>query len=191
MQTRRPWPLFVSSNNLPPSCFVSIAKNRLLPCKRSLTRCSARQADRVVGPRKPPERRRNPQPALAADCHRAGGVVIVMASVFVFLLYRRVRKTNRKLRVVNQQLEFHSIRDPLTGLLQPPCLFVFYDVSTGRPWAGAVKTTAPMVCCCSTSTISRTSMTPWATLPVTACSLSGQAPALCRARERHGDALGR
>jgi diguanylate cyclase (GGDEF)-like protein len=45
-----------------------------------------------------------------------GAVVTIMGGVFVFLLYRRVRKTNRQLREANQQLEFHSIRDPLTGL---------------------------------------------------------------------------
>ncbi len=59
-----------------------------------------------------------------------GAVVIVMASVFVFLLYRRVRKTNRKLRVVNQQLEFHSIRDPLTGLFNRRA---FLDLMKKRP----------------------------------------------------------
>lgn len=45
-----------------------------------------------------------------------GAVVTVMGGVFVFLLYRRVRKSNSKLREANQQLEFHSVRDPLTGL---------------------------------------------------------------------------
>ncbi len=45
-----------------------------------------------------------------------GAAVTVMGGVFVFLLYRRVRKTNAKLREANLQLEFHSVRDPLTGL---------------------------------------------------------------------------
>jgi diguanylate cyclase (GGDEF)-like protein len=45
-----------------------------------------------------------------------GAVATIMAAVFVFLLYRRVRKTNQKLREANKQLEFHSVRDPLTGL---------------------------------------------------------------------------
>jgi diguanylate cyclase (GGDEF)-like protein len=45
-----------------------------------------------------------------------GAVVTVMGGVFFFLLYRRVRKTNRKLREANQKLEFQSVRDPLTGL---------------------------------------------------------------------------
>ncbi len=35
-----------------------------------------------------------------------------MAAVFVFLLYRRVRRTNLKLREANKQLEFHSVREP-------------------------------------------------------------------------------
>lgn len=43
-------------------------------------------------------------------------VLTVAAGGFVYLLYLRVRKTNAKLREVNQQLEFHAVRDPLTGL---------------------------------------------------------------------------
>ena len=45
-----------------------------------------------------------------------GAIVTVMAGIFVYLLYRKVRKTNAKLREANKQLEFHSVRDPLTGL---------------------------------------------------------------------------
>ena len=45
-----------------------------------------------------------------------GAVVTVMAGVFMFMLYRKVRKANEKLHEANQQLEFHSVRDPLTGL---------------------------------------------------------------------------
>ncbi|MBI2747151.1 MAG: GGDEF domain-containing protein [Burkholderiales bacterium] len=45
-----------------------------------------------------------------------GAVVTVMGGFFVFLLYRRVQRTNEKLRQANQQLEFHASRDPLTGL---------------------------------------------------------------------------
>jgi len=45
-----------------------------------------------------------------------GALVTVMGGIFVFLLYRRVRKTNARLREANLQLEFHSVRDPLTGL---------------------------------------------------------------------------
>lgn len=43
-------------------------------------------------------------------------IVTVMVGIFMFLLYRRVRKANQKLHEANQQLEFHSVRDPLTGL---------------------------------------------------------------------------
>ncbi|MFZ6844085.1 diguanylate cyclase [Undibacterium sp. RuTC16W] len=45
-----------------------------------------------------------------------GAVVTVMAGIFIFLLYRRVRRANEKLLEANQQLEFHAVRDPLTGL---------------------------------------------------------------------------
>jgi diguanylate cyclase (GGDEF)-like protein len=45
-----------------------------------------------------------------------GAIVTVMGGVFVYLLYRRVRQANQQLLEVNQQLEFHSVRDPLTGL---------------------------------------------------------------------------
>lgn len=45
-----------------------------------------------------------------------GAMLTVMAGVFIFLLYRRVRKTNAKLVEANLQLEFHAVRDPLTGL---------------------------------------------------------------------------
>lgn len=52
-----------------------------------------------------------------------GAIVTVMGGVFVFLLYRRVRKTNQKLREANQQLEFHAVRDPLTGLFNRRSFF--------------------------------------------------------------------
>lgn len=45
-----------------------------------------------------------------------GSLVAVMAGIFVYLLYRKVKQTNNKLEEANQELEFHSIRDPLTGL---------------------------------------------------------------------------
>jgi len=47
----------------------------------------------------------------------------VMGGIFVFLLYRRVRKTNRQLREANKQLEFHAVRDPLTGLFNRRSFF--------------------------------------------------------------------
>ena len=52
-----------------------------------------------------------------------GAIVTVMGGVFVFLLYRRVRKTNQKLREANKQLEFHAVRDPLTGLFNRRSFF--------------------------------------------------------------------
>lgn len=63
-----------------------------------------------------------------------GAVVTVMGGVFVFLLYRRVRKTNEKLREANQQLEFHSVRDPLTGLFNRRS---FLELMKKRPVDGA------------------------------------------------------
>nr|WP_315484771.1 tetratricopeptide repeat-containing diguanylate cyclase [uncultured Undibacterium sp.] len=45
-----------------------------------------------------------------------GAMVTIMVGVFIFMLYRKVKQTNAKLEEVNQQLEFHSVRDPLTGL---------------------------------------------------------------------------
>ena len=45
-----------------------------------------------------------------------GAVVTVMAGIFIFLLYRRVSKVNEQLQNANVQLEFHAVRDPLTGL---------------------------------------------------------------------------
>lgn len=45
-----------------------------------------------------------------------GGVIAAAFGLFAFHLYRRVKKSNQLLRQLNLQLEFHSIRDPLTGL---------------------------------------------------------------------------
>lgn len=66
-----------------------------------------------------------------------GVIVTVMGGVFVFLLYRRVRKTNLKLREANKQLEFHAVRDPLTGLFNRRSFFELMNkravnASTGR-----------------------------------------------------------
>ncbi|WP_423186053.1 diguanylate cyclase [Alishewanella sp. d11] len=44
-------------------------------------------------------------------------VIMLIASALLINLYRKVRKTNKKLKEVNKQLEFQSLRDPLTGLL--------------------------------------------------------------------------
>ncbi len=66
-----------------------------------------------------------------------GAIVTVMGGVFVFLLYRRVRKTNQKLREANKQLEFHAVRDPLTGLFNRRSFFELMNkratnANTGR-----------------------------------------------------------
>lgn len=45
-----------------------------------------------------------------------GAVLTVLVGIFIFLLYRKVRKTNEELQKANKQLEFHAVRDPLTGL---------------------------------------------------------------------------
>lgn len=45
-----------------------------------------------------------------------GAIVTVMIGIAIFFLYQRVRKTNEQLLEVNRQLEFHAVRDPLTGL---------------------------------------------------------------------------
>ncbi len=43
-------------------------------------------------------------------------VLTVLASVVVFVLYRRAARSNGKLHLLNKQLEYHSMRDALTGL---------------------------------------------------------------------------
>ena len=45
-----------------------------------------------------------------------GSLVVLMAGGFIYQLYRRVQRVNQKLVEVNSQLEFHAVRDPLTGL---------------------------------------------------------------------------
>lgn len=52
-----------------------------------------------------------------------GAIVTVMVGVFVYLLYRRARLANERLREANQQLEFHAVRDPLTGLFNRRSFF--------------------------------------------------------------------
>jgi diguanylate cyclase (GGDEF)-like protein len=45
-----------------------------------------------------------------------GAAMTLVAGAFIALLYRRVRKNNLRLQDLNTQLEFHAMRDPLTGL---------------------------------------------------------------------------
>lgn len=55
--------------------------------------------------------------------HRLQQIVTLLASLvallgggFIYMLYRRSKKLNEQLQEVNMQLEFHAVRDPLTGL---------------------------------------------------------------------------
>ena len=59
-----------------------------------------------------------------------GALVTVMAGIFVFSLYRRARETNVKLSEANKQLEFHSVRDVLTGLFNRRS---FLEIMQQRP----------------------------------------------------------
>lgn len=43
-------------------------------------------------------------------------VVVLLASILLFQLYRKVRTANLKLKEANDQLAYQSLRDPLTGL---------------------------------------------------------------------------
>jgi len=45
-----------------------------------------------------------------------GAMLTIFGGIFIYMLYRKVKQTNQRLEEVNQQLEFHSVRDPLTGL---------------------------------------------------------------------------
>lgn len=72
-----------------------------------------------------------------------GAVVTVMGGVFVYLLYRRVRRTNEKLREANQQLEFHAVRDPLTGLFNRRSFFELMSQRAGDAVAGRREDDVP------------------------------------------------
>ncbi len=45
-----------------------------------------------------------------------GALVSIMVGIFIYMLYLRVKQTNIRLAEMNDQLEFHSVRDALTGL---------------------------------------------------------------------------
>lgn len=45
------------------------------------------------------------------------GIVMLFSAILLINLYRKVKRTNTRLKEVNKQLEFQSLRDPLTGLL--------------------------------------------------------------------------
>lgn len=53
------------------------------------------------------------------------GLVILLATVLLYLLYRKVRHTNQQLRHANEQLAYSSLHDPLTGLLNRRSLHEF------------------------------------------------------------------
>lgn len=59
-----------------------------------------------------------------------GAVVTLLSAAFILLLYRRVRQSNQQLKEANNQLEFHSVRDPLTGLYNRRS---FLDLMKRRP----------------------------------------------------------
>lgn len=59
-----------------------------------------------------------------------GTAVALMSAGFILLLYRRVRLSNQRLKEANSQLEFHSVRDPLTGLYNRRS---FLDLMKRRP----------------------------------------------------------
>ncbi|MCC5854234.1 MAG: diguanylate cyclase [Idiomarina sp.] len=44
-------------------------------------------------------------------------IVVVLASILLFVAYRAARKANLRLRVANKQLKYQSTHDPLTALL--------------------------------------------------------------------------
>jgi diguanylate cyclase (GGDEF)-like protein len=55
------------------------------------------------------------------------GVVVLLASCLLFLLYRKVRHANLKLKEVNDKLAYQSLRDPLTGLYNRRSLLEHMD----------------------------------------------------------------
>ncbi|MDT9001782.1 tetratricopeptide repeat-containing diguanylate cyclase [Paucibacter sp. APW11] len=59
-----------------------------------------------------------------------GAVLALIIGVFVYMLYRRVKKANADLEAANKQLEFHSVRDPLTGLYNRRS---FHELMATRP----------------------------------------------------------
>lgn len=53
------------------------------------------------------------------------GLVVLLATVLLYLLYRKVRNANQQLRQANDQLAYNSLHDPLTGLLNRRSLHEF------------------------------------------------------------------
>lgn len=61
------------------------------------------------------------------------GAVVLMALALLFILYRKVRLTNRQLKSANDQLAYHSMHDPLTGLLNRRSLQEYMQKKADQP----------------------------------------------------------
>lgn len=59
-----------------------------------------------------------------------GALLALLVGAFVYRLYRRVKQANADLEAANRQLEFHSVRDPLTGLFNRRS---FHELMGSRP----------------------------------------------------------
>jgi diguanylate cyclase (GGDEF)-like protein len=70
------------------------------------------------------------------------GVVVVLASGLLLLLYRKVRQANLKLKEVNDKLAYQSLRDPLTGLFNRRSLLEHME----QRQHGERRTKAPQLC---------------------------------------------
>lgn len=58
------------------------------------------------------------------------GLVVLLATTLLYLLYRKVRNANQQLRHANDQLAYNSLHDPLTGLLNRRSLHEFMQKRT-------------------------------------------------------------
>jgi diguanylate cyclase (GGDEF)-like protein len=58
------------------------------------------------------------------------GLVVLLATALLYLLYRKVRNANQQLRQANDQLAYNSLHDPLTGLLNRRSLHEFMQKRT-------------------------------------------------------------
>lgn len=58
------------------------------------------------------------------------GLVVLLASTLLYLLYRKVRDANQQLQHANDQLAYNSLHDPLTGLLNRRSLHEFMQKRT-------------------------------------------------------------
>ena len=61
------------------------------------------------------------------------GTLVLMALALLYMLYRKVRFTNSQLKKANDQLAFHSLHDPLTGLLNRRSLHEYMQKKIGQP----------------------------------------------------------